>query len=476
MLFISVLSFGRGIIRIMRETFTTKEKIRELAIVLVPIFITQISLFGMNFFDTIMSGQASSADLAGVAIGSSLWVPVFTGLNGILTSLVPIISQEIGANRKENIPFSVIQGIYLAVAISFSVIIVGSIAVKPILSYMSLDENVRYIAKGYLIALAYGIVPLFAGNVLRAFIDSLGYTRITMIIILIAMPINIVLNYVLIFGKFGVPALGGIGAGYATSITYWMIFFFTLFFVMKVKPFRDYAIFAKWFPLSLTKWKELLRLGLPIGFSIFLEAGIFSFVTLLMSQFDTVTIAAHQAAMNFTTLIYMFPLSVSMALTIVVGFEVGARRFRDAKLYARFGIGTAVFFSFVAAVILFFMREPIAYFYTNEKEVANLVMQFLLFAIFFQFSDAFFTPIQGVLRGYKDVNVSFIVVLVSYWLIGLSLGHIFSRYANLEAFGYWLGLIVGLAVGAAILTMRLIYVEKRACSNIGEKRDVFGET
>src|SRR5690606_26036559 len=116
------------------------------------------------------------------------------------------------------------------------------------------------------------------------------------------------------------------------------------------------------------------------------------------------------------------------------------------------------------------------YFYTNEKEVANLVMQFLLFAIFFQFSDAFFTPIQGVLRGYKDVNVSFIVVLVSYWLIGLSLGHIFSRYANLVAFGYWLGLIVGLAVGAAILTMRLIYVEKRARSNIGEKRDVFGET
>src|SRR5690606_16117658 len=140
---------------------------------------------------------------------------ISTGLNGILMALTPIISQDVGANKKEKVPFSIIQGIYLAIVISLVIIMIGIFVLDPILALMDLTEGVHHIAKGYLIGLAVGIIPLFVSNVLRTFIDSLGYTRITMIITLLALPFNIFFNYVLIFGKFGFPQLGGIGAGYA---------------------------------------------------------------------------------------------------------------------------------------------------------------------------------------------------------------------------------------------------------------------
>lgn len=458
----------------MKQTFTLKERIAQLAVVLIPILITQVGLFGMNFFDTIMSGHASAVDLAGVAIGSSLWVPILTGINGILMALTPIVSQYLGANKKEKVPFTVIQSVYLAIFISLLIIVVGFFILDPILALMDLEQNVRFIAKGYLIALAFGIIPLFVSNVLRLFMDALGYTRITMMITLIALPINIVFNYVLIFGKLGFPKLGGIGAGYATAITYWLILFISIYFVAKVKPFKQYAIFAKLFPLSFAKWKELLVLGIPIGFTIFFETGIFSAVTLLMSQFDTSTIAAHQAAMNFATLIYMVPLSVSMALTIVVGYEVGAKRIADAKQYATIGVSSAVIFAVIAAIVLFVSREMVASFYTKEMEVAYLIGQFLIYAIFFQLSDALATPIQGVLRGHKDVNISFFAALISYWIIGLPTGFIMANYTSFGPYGYWLGLVTGLAIGAAVLSIRLIFVQKKAEQEIKKRGELVG--
>lgn len=445
----------------MKQTYTMKEKIQQLLIVLIPILITQLGLFGMNFTDTIMSGQAGSIDLAGVAIGSSLWVPIFTGLNGILMALTPIISQDVGAQKEDRISFAIFQGLYLAIAISALIIIAGFFFMDPILKTMDITDQVRGIAKGYLIGLAFGIVPLFTGNVFRSFIDSLGYTRVTMIIILLALPLNIFFNYVLIFGKWGFPRLGGIGAGYATAITYWFIFFITIYFVVKVQPFRQYKILEKFFPVSLSMCKELLRLGVPIGFSVFFETAIFSAVTLLMSQFDTITIAAHQAAINFATLLYMVPMSVAFALTILVGHEVGAKRIYDAKLYGKLGLCFAVLFALVSSLILFFLREQIAMLYTQEMNVALLISQFLIYAIFFQFSDALATPIQGVLRGYKDVNIPFVTAFISYWIIGLPVGYILANYTSFGPFGYWLGLIIGLACGAVILMFRLVLIQNK---------------
>ncbi|TDL34821.1 MATE family efflux transporter [Jeotgalibacillus sp. S-D1] len=445
----------------MDQTYTIRGKIKQLSIILIPILVTQLGLFAMNFFDTIMSGQFSTTDLAGVAIGSSLWLPVFTGLSGILLSITPIVAQLVGAKKEKDVPLSVIQGVYVAIIMALAIVIIGSLILSPILNAMNIDPEVRRIAKYYLIALSFGIVPLFIYNVLRSFIDALGLTRVSMFITLMSLPLNVLFNYLLIFGKLGLPALGGVGAGVASAITYWLIAIISIVIIHRNRPFKSYQIFSKWYGVSFAKWKEILIIGIPIGFSIFFETSIFSAVTLLMSNYSTEVIAAHQAAINFSSFLYMIPLSIAMALTIVVGFEVGAGRMRDAKQYSWMGVGIAASISSLLGIIVFFFREPIASIYVNDPAVVDLTVQFLFFAVLFQLSDAIQAPVQGILRGYKDVNITLIMTMISYWVIGLPSGYLLANWTSLEYFGYWVGLIAGLTAGAVTLSIRLIKIQKK---------------
>ncbi|MFD2699944.1 MATE family efflux transporter [Paenibacillus shunpengii] len=443
----------------MKPTLNNAQKWKQFFVILLPILITQISLSAMTFFDTNMSGHFSPVDLAGVAIGSSLWIPIQTGLSGILLGITPIVSQLVGSGEKNKVRYNVIQALYLAGALGIVVIAAGMILLNPVLQFMNLEQRVEDVAFYYLFAMAFGIVPLFGYTVLRNYMDALGQTRITMMITLISLPVNILLNYVLIFGNLGVPQFGGIGAGIASAVTYWVIFIISIFFVHRVEPFAQYGIFRERHKISIQKWKELTQIGVPIGFAIFFETSIFSAVTLLMSRFDTNTIAAHQAALNFASTLYMLPLSISMALTILVGYEVGAQRAKDARTYSRIGIGSAIILSLVTAVILMVFGEQVARIYSTERTVIELIQPFLVYAIFFQISDAVATPVQGALRGYKDVNPAFFITLVAYWLIGLPVGHLTATYTELGPYGYWIGLIAGLAVGAAALMWRLIAVQ-----------------
>ncbi|MGE7781695.1 MATE family efflux transporter [Peribacillus sp. NPDC097264] len=444
----------------MNQTYKKSEKIRLLFYILIPILITQISLYAMTFFDVMMSGQYSTEDVAGVSIGSSLWTPVYTGLSGILIALTPVVSQLIGSRRTKLVSFSVMQAIYLAISLAVIVLVVGSFVLNPILNAMDLDSTVHRVAHDYLVALSIGIVPLFIYNALRSFIDALGQTRISMVITLIALPINVVFNYLLIYGKFGFPKLGGVGSGYATAITYWLIAIIAILVVVKMNPFSSYLVFHEFFRVSWIEWRSLLKIGVPIGLAIFFETSIFSAVTLFMSKYDTITIASHQIAMNFASLLYMMPLSISMALTIVIGYEIGAKRYNDAREYSKIGIIMALSMALVSSAILFFFREPVAALYTKDHAVVALTSHFLIYAIFFQISDALQAPIQGVLRGYKDVNVTFAMSLVSYWALGLPIGYLFAKFTEMGAFGYWVGLISGLALGAIGLAARLRYIQQ----------------
>src|SRR5699024_6246519 len=350
----------------MYETSTLKEKLKLFIVIMIPILVTQVSMYLMNFFDTVMSGRAGAADLAGVAIGSSLWVPIFTGINGVLIAITPIIAQLIGAKANEDIPKKVQQGIYLATALAIIILIIGWIILNPILQIMDLETDVRYTAKFYLVSLSTGIIPLFIFNTPRSFIDALGETRTSMIIILLSLPLNIVLNYIFIFGQFGVPAFGGIGAGIATALPYWLVCTLALLTIYKIKPFNKFHIFSTWVKPSVKEWWEQLKIGIPIGFSIFFETSIFSAITLLMSVYSTYTIAAHQAAMNFATLLYMLPLSVSMALTIAVGYEVGGKRAVEARTYSYIGISIGLFIAVFAGLVLFILKEPVASLYNSN--------------------------------------------------------------------------------------------------------------
>ncbi|MCA0983969.1 MATE family efflux transporter [Halobacillus yeomjeoni] len=445
----------------MHETRSLREKIKLFTYILFPILITQLGMYAMNFFDTVMSGKAGPEDLAGVAIGTSVWVPIFTGLNGILMAISPIVAQLKGAKNEKGIPFAVKQGSYLAIVLSLIILLTGLLLLDPVLSLLELEPAVRHVAKYYLVMLSIGIVPLFLFNVLRSFIDALGLTKISMFIILVTLPINILFNYVFIFGKWGAPELGGIGAGLASALTYWVSFIFVVLTIHLYPPLKRYRILKDWIIPSWNEWIKQLKIGVPIGFAIFFETSIFAAVTFFMTAYDTYTIAAHQAALNFASFLYMVPLSIAFTLTIVVGFEAGARRYADARTYSYMGILSAVGMAVIAGLILYIFDDSVARLYSSNPKVIELTKNFIFFAIFFQLSDAFGAPIQGVLRGYKDVNITLLMAFISYWVIGLPSGYILANFTSLGPYGYWMSLIIGLTAGALTLLVRMLSLQKK---------------
>lgn len=429
--------------------------------IMIPIVITQVALYLMSFFDILMTGRYDTFHLAGVTIGSSFWIPVYTGLSGILMGLTPIIAQHIGAKNKTNVRPTVQQALYVSLALSAIIFVLIHWVVIPAIMRMPLDMPVIEVASAYLTGMSIGLVPLMAYTVLRSFFDALGATRVSMFIILLSAPINVFLNYLLIFGNFGFPELGGAGAGYASGFTYWLVFFIAAAIAWSSRHFKEYTLFRHWQRISWTRWKEILLIGVPIGLSIFVETSIFSVVTLLMSAYTAQVISAHQIALNFTSLLYMIPLSVSMGTTILVGQSIGAKKTKDAREYTYLGIAFAVVFSFLSIFILLTFRESIASMYTMDPAIITLAVHFFLYAALFQLSDAVQAPIQGALRGYKDVTMTFLVGVVSFWIIGLPTGIALARLTDLNAYGYWVGLIVGLTVGAVILSFRLRHIQNK---------------
>jgi multidrug resistance protein, MATE family len=445
----------------MNQTFTMKEKIKQIFILLIPILITQLGMFSMLFFNTIMSGKYSSSDLAAVAIGSAIWTPVFYGLSGILLAVSPIAAQCFGEKKNREVSTIVTHGIYLALLISFIVIILGFFLLGPLLEIMGVPTDAQGIAFDYLVGLSFGIIPLFIFNVLRSFIYALGKTRVVMIIMISSLPINFFLNYVLIFGEWGFPELGGAGAGYATSVTYWIIAIMTAFIIKTQEPFSTHLVLSDFKEFSLKKCNEILKIGVPMGLSFFFETSMFAVVTILLSKFNITTIAAYQSALNIVSFLYMIPISISMALTVLVGYEVGAGRYKDAKTYSWLGINLSILFALVTGLLVIIFRYEVAGFYSNEAAVITLTAHFLIYALFFQISDAIQATAQAALRGYKDVNIAFMMTLVAYWMVCLPVGYLLATYTKLGASGYWIGLTIGLLAAGIGLSMRLIYIQKK---------------
>ncbi len=427
-----------------------------------PILVTQVAFYLISFFDTVMAGRYGSADLAGVGVGASLWAPVYTGLTGILLAIAPLVSQAMGAKREREVKRIVMQALYVAVVIIGLTVVIGLIAVNPILERMELSAEAREVARNYLVMLALGIVPMFVFFVLRTLVDSLGKSNITMVLLLISLPINVLFNYLFIFGSFGFPELGGVGAGVATAITYWILCLAIIAVVFKGELFQRLGILRRFYRPDMKRIKELILLGAPIGLAIFSEVSIFSAVTLLLGAYGDVIIGAYQAAINFASFVYMIPLSAASALTITVGFEVGAKRIKDAVQYVVIGLTMCVAVSLFSGILLYLKNEELAALYSRDPQVIEAAAHFMILAIFFQLSDAVAAPTQGALRGFKDVNVTFLLTIAAYWIIGLPLGFYLERYTVLGPDGYWWGLIIGLAVGATLLLVRLMHLIRKS--------------
>lgn len=449
----------------MYKTKCLREKLVLFLKIFFPILIYQFANYSASFVDTAMTGQYNTMDLAGVSMATSIWNPFFTFLTGIVSALVPIIGHHLGRGKKEEVASDFYQFIYLALGLS--VVLLGMVLflAPTILNHIGLEAAVAAVAVRYLWFLSIGIIPLLLFSVIRSLLDSLGLTKLSMYLMLLLLPLNSGFNYLLIYGAFGVPELGGAGAGLGTSLAYWVLLGISVLVLFKQEKLKALHL-EKRIPLNMDKIKEGVRLGLPIGGTVFAEVAVFSVVGLIMAKFSSLIIASHQSAMNFSSLMYAFPMSISSAMAIVVSYEVGAKRFDDAKTYIGLGRWTALIFAAFTLTFLYIFRGNVASLYGNDPKFIDLTARFF----FFQLADTFAAPLQGILRGYKDTVIPFYLGLLGYWGVAIPVATLFDSLTDFGAYSYWIGLIISLIVSGALYRWRLTVIMKRFESLAKSKR------
>jgi len=435
-----------------------RTELRTLLALALPIIVAQLAYTSIGFVDTVMSGRFSARDLAAVALGNSIWVPVFLLMTGILLATTPKVAQRFGAGRHGEIGPLVRQALWLALAVGC---LAGTLLwnAEFVLRLMKVDADLIEPAMGYLHGVAFGFPCVALFHVLRCYSDGLGRTRPAMVVGLLGLLVNIPLNYVLIYGKLGLPPLGSVGCGWATALVMLFMLLGMLWWI------RRAPVYAHTTPLRRFDWpdwtliKRLLGIGLPIGIAVFAESSIFAVIALLIGGLGATVVAGHQIALNFASLVFMIPYSIGMAATVRVGQALGREQPREARFAAGVSIATALAYACVSATCMLLMLEPIARIYSSAPEVIEVAVALIVYAALFQFSDAIQVTAAGALRGYQDTRATMILTLFAYWGIGLPVGYLLGLT---ELFGtasgpagLWQGLIVGLTCAALMLTLRL---------------------
>lgn len=432
---------------VMYQGENIKERGKIFIKLLLPVLIYQVISYSSGMIGTFMAGHYSPTDLAGVSMGVNIWNPVMYTLNAIVLAIVPIVSHLIGKKREEEIPVMVRQFLYIAVFISIILVIALNTLAAPIVDSLGMDAKIATITKNYLYYESFGVLSIFLYVVLRSFMDSLGLTRLSMIMMIISVPVNVTLAYGFIFGKFGMPELGGAGNAIAVSLTYTVLFFIALFLTLKHPKINKYKIFKKE-GIRFKYWGEIFKLGIPIAIATALETVVFSTLSLMVSRFDTTIIASHQAALNFSGFLYSLPVSVANTATIIVAYHVGAKNYKLAKSYTFLSVILGVISSSVAGLIVLLFDTKIPYLYSTDSGVIDLTAHLLIFAIGFALCDSFASALAGVLRGYKKVVPICLAMFVGYYIVGIPVAYylVFTKGVGID--GLWIGWIIGLAVYA----------------------------
>ena len=434
-----------------------------------PILIAQLLQNLMGFSDTVMAGRVSATDMAAVAVASSVWFPLILSIYGLILALAAIVSQLAGANRYDKVAKQTYQTGWIALFLSIVIIILYYLVKPLVFNNIQLEFHLKTLMFSYLEFIIWGGPGFCLYLVLRNYSEGLSFTRPTMIISIIGVLINIPANYIFIYGKFGMPALGGAGCGLATAIVYWSMFISMLIYCFRSKHLKKAYLFnnfhwPNWFAI-----KGILSIGLPIAFSLLFEVSLFAVVAILLTPFGANVVASHQIALNYSSLVFMIPLSLASAVTIKVGTAIGKQKYQHAHDICRYALLLGLGVALVTASVSIIFRTFIASIYTIDDSVINLASNLMLLAALFQFSDAIQVISAGALRGYKDTKSIVIITFVSYWLIGLTIGVTLGLtdwfIPHLGAYGFWIGIIIGLTTAAILLTLRLKFIQGSILAN-----------
>jgi len=430
-----------------------------------PVLIASVAQTGMGFVDTVMAGGVSATDMAAVSIASSIWLPTILFGIGLLMALVPVVAQLNGAGRQHKVPFEIQQGIVMALLLSLPTCLV-LMQTENILNIMDVEAVMTQKTIGYMDAVMFAVPAFLLFQALRSLTDGMSLTKPAMIIGFIGLLLNIPLNWMFVYGKLGAPALGGVGCGVATAIVYWIMFALLLFYVITSQRLAKINLFEQWHKPDVKAQIKLFRLGFPVAAALFFEVTLFAVVALLVAPLGPLVVAAHQVAINFSSLVFMLPMSIGAATSIRVGHKLGESSVHGATVASRVGLLVAITLSLFTALLTLLFREQVSLLYTDNRAVIELAMQLLVLAAVYQVTDAIQVVAAGALRGYKDMAAIFNRTFIAYWILGLPMGYILAMtdwiVEPMGAHGFWFGFIIGLSSAAVLLGLRLKWLHRQS--------------
>ena len=443
----------------------TREDIRKefhsQIVLILPMLMAQIAQVSLGVADTIMTGRAGALDMAGVALSTSLWVPVLLFGQGVVLAVTPAVAQLRGQGHDSAIHQTLRQAIWLALGMSAILLTVTGVLTSH-LELFGLDEDLARISRGYLHAVMCGGPAYLLFIALRCSME--GYAR----------PTGHggqhrgsgrqhSLQLSVYFWKIGFPRLGGIGAGVATAITYWAMLGVMIVFASRMSEFR--TAFSCLEAPRPTVLFRLFKVGLPGALALLSEVSMFALIALMLAPLGAIEVAGHQVALNFSTLIFIMPLSIGMASTIRVGLAIGQNSPQNIRLATRVALGTALIVGILSALLTFCLCRQVATLYNADPVIINLAASLLILASCYQITDALQTTAIGILRGYNDTKAIFAVTFFCYWIISIPLGWTLGRTDWLTsaqgARGFWIAIIVGLSLAAVCYLTRIRVLEKR---------------
>ena len=424
-----------------------------------PLLIGQLAVICNGVIDTAMTSRYSSVDLAALAIGASIYVTIFVGLNGVLQALSPIIGQLFGARMHKAIGEETKQGLWLA----FMLTVAGAVLLlnpQPLLAVARTSGELEEKVVTYLQVLVLALPATMGFRVYASLNIALGRPKMVMFLQIAGLFLKVPLNTLFIFGGLGIPAYGGPGCAMATSIIAW-IMALSGFVLLRASPYyRQFGLFGTGFVKP--RWKAqrtLLKLGIPMGLSYLIEVTAFTFMALFIARLGSLQVAGHQITANLGTVLYMLPLSIANATATLVAQAIGANRLQEARRTGWSGIFLAAGLSSLIGIAIFLLREPIIRAYTPDPRVFAVALPLFLFIGFYQLFDAVQVTAAFVLRAYRVAIVPTIMYAVALWGVGLGGGYIMgldpwgiAPQALRGPAGFWLGNSISLAlVGASLL-------------------------
>lgn len=434
-----------------------------------PVMLGMLGHTFVSFVDNIMVGQLGTAELAAVSLGNSfIFVAMSLGI-GFSTAITPLIAEADAENNFEKGKSIFKHGLFLCTALGIVLFLMVLIA-KPLMYLMKQPLEVVMLAIPYMELVAFSLIPLIIFQGFKQFSDGLSLTRYPMYATVLANILNVVFNYLLIFGKFGFPEMGIVGAAYGTLISRVIMVWYIWFLLKRKEKSKAFVTKIKFFILNKLMIKRLLNLGMPSAMQMFFEVAIFTAAIWLSGLLGKNPQAANQIALNLSSMTFMVAMGLSVAAMIRVGNQKGLQNYSDLRRIAFSIFLLGIIFASCFAILFFVFHNQLPKLYVDFDDAKNLIdntevvllaSKLLFVSAIFQISDSMQVLVLGALRGLQDVKIPTIITFISYWLVGFPISWYFGKEAVFGSFGIWLGLLAGLTTAAILLFIRFNYLTKK---------------